>query len=113
MKQSFLALPYAVNDKRTPWYAKAVAVLTFAYGCSPIDLIPDFIPVIGYLDDLIIVPLGIYFTIKLTPENIWRECILKQMQQSSIKKPKNYAMAVLIIGLWISLGYFFYRLTQK
>ena len=67
------ALYLARNDPRIPWYAKAVIVITVLYALSPIDLIPDFIPFFGYLDDLIIVPLGIALAIWLMPENVWEE----------------------------------------
>ena len=67
------ALYLARNDPRIPWYAKAVIVLTVLYALSPIDLIPDFIPFFGYLDDLVIVPLGIALAVWLMPENVWME----------------------------------------
>jgi len=67
------ALYLARNDPRIPWYAKAIIVLTVLYALSPIDLIPDFIPFFGYLDDLIIVPLGIALAIWLMPEDVWEE----------------------------------------
>ena len=64
------ALYLAYRDPRTPWYARVAAILVIAYALSPIDLIPDFIPVLGYLDDLIILPLGIFFAMKLIPAEI-------------------------------------------
>lgn len=67
LKKEILAIYLAANDPRTPWYAKAIALITVAYALSPIDLIPDFIPVLGYLDDLIIVPAGIALAIRLIP----------------------------------------------
>ncbi|MFA5267698.1 MAG: YkvA family protein [Methanoregula sp.] len=73
MMSDVYALYLARNDPRIPWYAKAVIVLTVLYALSPIDLIPDFIPFFGYLDDLIIVPLGIALAIWLMPENVWEE----------------------------------------
>ena len=71
--QSF-ALYLACRDPRTPWYAKALAAVVAAYALSPIDLIPDFIPILGYLDDLVIVPLGIALTIKLIPKDVLEDC---------------------------------------
>ena len=73
MMSDVYALYLARNDPRIPWYAKAVIVITVLYALSPIDLIPDFIPFFGYLDDLIIVPLGIALAIWLMPENVWFE----------------------------------------
>jgi uncharacterized membrane protein YkvA (DUF1232 family) len=73
MMSDVYALYLARNDPRIPWYAKAVIVLTVLYALSPIDLIPDFIPFFGYLDDLIIVPLGIALAIRLMPGNVWTE----------------------------------------
>ena len=69
-----LALYLACRDPRTPWYAKALAAVVAAYALSPIDLIPDFIPILGYLDDLMIVPLGIALTIKLIPKDVLEDC---------------------------------------
>ena len=109
IKDYFFALPFAINDSRTPWLAKVLAIATFAYGCSPIDLIPDFIPVLGYLDDLIIIPLGIYLTIKLIPKNVWKECLFKQSQLLEKRKPKNYFVALLILSLWLCLGWIIFR----
>jgi uncharacterized membrane protein YkvA (DUF1232 family) len=73
MMSEVYALYLARNDPRVPWYAKAVIVLTVLYALSPIDLIPDFIPFFGYLDDLIIIPLGIALAIYLMPEDVWEE----------------------------------------
>ena len=63
-----------MRHPKTPWYAKAVGGATLLYALSPIDLIPDFIPVIGHLDDLLLVPLGLWLTISLVPEPVWKEC---------------------------------------
>ena len=67
-------LSFAVRDYRVPWYAKALAVITIAYALSPVDLIPDFIPILGYLDDLILIPVGIYLTARMIPEDVLAEC---------------------------------------
>ena len=72
MKRDTLALYLASRDPRVPWYAKAMAITTAAYAFSPIDLIPDFIPVLGYLDELVILPLFIWLTIRLVPPISWR-----------------------------------------
>jgi uncharacterized membrane protein YkvA (DUF1232 family) len=73
MMSDVYALYLARNDPRIPWYAKAIIVLTVVYALSPIDLIPDFIPFFGYLDDLIIIPLGITLAIHFMPEDVWDE----------------------------------------
>ena len=74
LKQDAVAVSLAVRDPRVPWYAKAVGVCVVAYALSPIDLIPDFIPVIGFLDDLIVVPLGIALALRLIPEPVMSDC---------------------------------------
>ncbi|MDI6740315.1 MAG: YkvA family protein [Candidatus Edwardsbacteria bacterium] len=81
LKRQTYALYLAGRAPRTPWYAKALAVLIVAYAASPIDLIPDFIPVLGCLDDLIIVPAGIALFIRLIPEDVWAECRVKSGKQ--------------------------------
>jgi uncharacterized membrane protein YkvA (DUF1232 family) len=91
----------AMKHKETPWYAKALAGLTIAYALSPIDLIPDFIPVLGYLDDLIILPLLITLTIKLIPENIWKECEEEAKELWKDGKPKKWVYAIPIIIFWL------------
>lgn len=70
VKSNLIILHIAFKDSRTPWYAKAMIFLVIAYALSPIDLIPDFIPIIGLLDDLILLPIGIYISIQLIPQNI-------------------------------------------
>ena len=73
LKLELRALYFVVRDPRTPWYAKALAGAVLAYALSPIDLIPDFIPVLGYLDDVILVPLGIWLALKLVPGEVLAE----------------------------------------
>ena len=73
LKLEVVALYFAARDPRTPWYAKALAVCVAGYALSPIDLIPDFVPVLGYLDDLVIVPLGILTVLRLIPPEIMAE----------------------------------------
>jgi uncharacterized membrane protein YkvA (DUF1232 family) len=102
LKRDTYALYLAVRDSRTPWYAKAVATAVVAYAVSPFDLIPDFIPVIGYLDDLIIVPLGIRLAIKLIPEPILAEC--RQRAQAAAGQPVSRAGAAFMIAVWVALA---------
>ena len=91
----------ALKDKRTPWYAKLFAALTVAYAFSPIDLIPDFIPVLGYLDDLIILPLLITLTVKFIPGDTFSEYRSRAAGLFSDGKPKKWYYALPIILTWL------------
>jgi uncharacterized membrane protein YkvA (DUF1232 family) len=96
------ALYLASKHPRTPWYAKAFAVLIIGYALSPIDLIPDFIPVVGYLDDLIIIPAGIALLIKMIPEEVLEECREKARFQSMSQKRRNWIAPTVIVLIWLS-----------
>lgn len=99
IKRDIVALWLAARDCRTPWYAMLIALLVAGYAVSPIDLIPDFIPVLGYLDDVILVPLGIMLAVRLIPKPLMDE--LRQKAQQRIDNPRGrFAMAVIIL-LWI------------
>ena len=104
------ALYFAMKDPRVPWYAKGLAAFVLAYAVSPIDLIPDFVPVIGYLDDLILVPLGIAITIKLIPPEVWFECREKAGKTTAPTQLISWMGAAFIITAWILLGVFILRL---
>jgi uncharacterized membrane protein YkvA (DUF1232 family) len=93
------AIYLASRDPRVPWYAQALAIAVAAYALSPIDLIPDFIPIVGYLDDLIILPLGIWLVISLIPEEVIAECRAKA--DAAGRRPVSRAGLVTIIVLWI------------
>jgi uncharacterized membrane protein YkvA (DUF1232 family) len=99
IKQDVHAVYLASRDPRVPWQAKAVAICVAAYALSPIDLIPDFIPVLGYLDDLIIVPLGVMLVVRMIPPEIMAEhrgaALLAQ------QKPRSLAGAIVIGAIWI------------
>ena len=100
LKTETYALYLAYRDPRVPWYAKVWAACVVAYAFSPIDLIPDFIPVLGYLDDMILVPLGIALAIKMIPPTVLAEC--RQKAQTSMQdKPTNWAVAVIIVAIWV------------
>jgi len=101
LRSDVYALYLARSDPRIPWYAKAVMVLTVAYALSPIDLIPDFIPVLGYLDDLIIVPAGIALTIRLLPENVLEKYRERARIELSGTKIHSRAGLLLIIVIWL------------
>jgi len=98
------ALYLAYKDPRTPWYARLFAALVVGYASSPIDLIPDFIPVLGYLDDLILVPLGAALVLRMIPPDVIAESREEAREAMSEGKPTNWAAAVVIIALWLLLA---------
>lgn len=100
VKRDVHAVYLASRDPRVPWYAKCVAVLVATYALSPIDLIPDFIPVIGYLDDLVLLPLGVLLVIRLVPPGIMTEPRATAEKHSRL--PQNRIAAALIIILWVA-----------
>lgn len=100
IKRDVHALYLASRDPRVPWHAKACALAVAAYALSPIDLIPDFIPVLGYLDDLVIVPLGIMLVIRLIPPGILAEH--RELAAAAGKRPVSRAGAAAIVALWIA-----------
>lgn len=95
-----LALYFAVRDPRTPWYAKLIAGAVVAYALSPIDLIPDFIPVLGYLDDAILVPLGIALAIRLIPAEVLAAA--RARAAAVAERPRNRTATAVIVLLWIA-----------
>ncbi len=101
LKLQTYALYFAYRDARTPWYARAFSVLVVAYAFSPIDLIPDFIPVLGYLDDLVIIPLGVWLALKLVPAQVMADC--RQQAEASLGegKARFKFMAVIFIAVWV------------
>ena len=99
VRQEVVAVWIASRDPRVPWYAKAAAILVAAYALSPIDLIPDFIPVLGYVDDLILVPLGILLVVRLVPPSLMREFRDEAARREGA--PKSRAGAIAIVSLWI------------
>ena len=99
IKRDVIALWLAARDPRVPWYAKAVAASVAAYALSPIDLIPDFVPILGYLDDLLILPFGILVAVKLIPEPIMADLRLKVLEQ---RKPSSKAGLVAIVLIWLA-----------
>jgi uncharacterized membrane protein YkvA (DUF1232 family) len=101
LQSEIVALYLAYKHRRTPWYAKVLAALIIGYALSPIDFIPDFIPVIGYLDDLIIVPAGIILLIKIIPRDVLEECRAKARSDFSGGKPKNWIAAIIIVLIWL------------
>lgn len=105
LKSETYALYLAYGDPRTPWYAKLFAALVVGYAFSPIDLIPDAIPILGYLDDLILVPLGVALTVRMIPKDVLSES--RQKAQEMIERgerPVSRAAAVVIVVLWLALA---------
>ena len=107
LKADTYALYLAYRDPRVPWPAKLGAALVVAYALSPIDLIPDFIPVLGYLDDLLLIPLGLALVVRLTPPEVV-EAARARAEQTSIK-PVGYAAAAVIVGVWLIIAWLFAR----
>jgi uncharacterized membrane protein YkvA (DUF1232 family) len=93
------ALYFALRDSRVPWYAKALAAVVVGYALSPIDFIPDFIPVLGYLDDLLLIPFGVMAVRAMIPASVLAECREKAAQAS--EKPTSRVAAVVIIVIWL------------
>jgi uncharacterized membrane protein YkvA (DUF1232 family) len=102
LKRDVFALYLAGRDPRVPWYAKALALATAAYALSPIDLIPDFIPILGYLDDVIILPLAILLTVRLIPANVLAELRLQAQQRLANSPPTSRAAAFVIVVVWVA-----------
>lgn len=107
LKGETFALYLAARHPGTPWYAKAFVAGVVAYAFSPIDLIPDFIPVLGYLDDLILVPLGIAVAIRMIPPAVLAECRVRAQAMMADGKPKSRIAAIVIIGIWILVAALF------
>lgn len=103
----------AMKHPRIPWYAKVCGILTLLYLLAPIDLIPDFIPVIGHLDDVILVPLGIWLTIKLIPKDVWAECETEVAKRLVESPPIDWRRALLVVGIWILLAFLGAWLVRK
>ena len=101
LKGETLALYLAARDPRVPWYAKVLAAAIVAYALSPIDLIPDVIPILGYLDDLIIIPLGIAVVLRMIPAEVLEECRVRAQSELAGSRPVSRTAAAVIIMLWI------------
>ena len=102
LKREVYALYFACRDPRVPWYAKALAAVIVGYAFSPIDLIPDFIPVLGYLDELVLIPLGVMAVRALVPEAVLSECRERAARLEG--KPTNRIAAAVIVAIWIALA---------
>ena len=106
IKRDGMTLWFAGKHPATPWYAKALSVFVVTYALSPIDLIPDFIPVLGYLDDVLLLPGLIWLTIRLLPPHVLADCRnhADAWMKTAVSKPSSRVGAILIVLLWIATG---------
>jgi len=109
LKRNILAVWLAARDERTPFTAKVLALVVAGYALSPIDLIPDFIPVLGYLDDLIIVPVGIAVVIRLIPDRLMNKFIAAADKITA--KPVSHTTALVIVLLWVTTAFAVYAVV--
>ena len=107
IKADALALYFAARHPNTPWHAKLAALLIVAYAFSPVDLVPDFIPVLGYLDEVILLPLCIALVLKLVPDAVMLECRARAAE--TLQKPVNWLAGALIVAIWLGLAFLFGR----
>jgi uncharacterized membrane protein YkvA (DUF1232 family) len=103
LKLETYALYLAYRDPRTPWYARLFAACVVAYAFSPIDLIPDFIPVLGYVDDLILVPVGIGIALKLIPPQVMSDSREIAQAQADQQRPTNWLAGLVVVAVWLGL----------
>jgi uncharacterized membrane protein YkvA (DUF1232 family) len=111
VRRDVLAVWLAARDPRTPWFARALALAVVAYAVSPIDLIPDFIPVFGYLDDLVIVPLGILLVVRLIPPEVMAE--QRAAAAKTTERPVSRMAAVVVVAVWIVCAALLVRVLLK
>ena len=97
-----VAVYHAARDPRTPWAARLLALLVAAYALSPIDLIPDFIPVLGYLDELLLLPLGLLLVIRLLPADVLADA--RRLAERTLARPRSWLAAAAIVLLWLALA---------
>jgi len=101
LKRETLALYLAARHPRTPWYAKLLVAGVAAYALSPIDLIPDFVPVLGYIDDLLLLPLGIALAVRLVPPDVMQDCRTQAAEAFTNGRPVSRTAAAAIIVVWL------------
>lgn len=106
IKRDAVTLWFAYQHSGTPWFAKALAAFVVAYALSPIDLIPDFIPVLGYVDDVLLLPGLIWLNIRLIPAGVLAECRARtdQWMKDRGAKPRSIAGAVFVLAIWVAVG---------
>jgi uncharacterized membrane protein YkvA (DUF1232 family) len=111
LRREALVVYLACRHPKTPWYAKLLAGCVVAYAFSPIDLVPDFIPVLGYLDDVLLVPLGVALVLRLLPADVVAECRAEASLQTS--KPISRLGAAAVVLVWVGLAWLAWRLLRK
>jgi uncharacterized membrane protein YkvA (DUF1232 family) len=104
LKAESFALYLAARHPGTPWYAKLFVAAIVAYAFSPIDIIPDFVPVLGYVDDLILIPLGVALAVKMVPSSVLAECRARAQEIMLNGKPTSRVAAAIIVLIWIALA---------
>jgi uncharacterized membrane protein YkvA (DUF1232 family) len=102
LKRDTIAVYLAARDPRTPWYARILAAVVVAYALSPLDLIPDFIPVVGYLDDVILVPAGMALVLRLVPAEVMADC--RERARMRAERPISRVGAALMIAIWLVIA---------
>ena len=104
LKRETYALYLAARHPGTPWYAKLLVAGIVGYALSPIDLIPDFVPILGYLDELVLLPLGIALAIRMIPSAILAECRERAQEALAGGRPVSWIAAIVVLAVWISLA---------
>ena len=104
LKTEVAAVALAYRHPRTPWYARVVTVCVVAYALSPIDLIPDPIPLLGYLDDLVLLPLGLALAVRLIPDDVLVDCRIQARAVAAQDKPRTWIAAGVIVAIWVLLA---------
>ena len=113
LKAEIYALYFAYKDPRVPLYARIFAACVVGYAFSPIDLIPDPIPVLGYLDDLVIVPLGIWLALKMIPTEVMGDSRIKAGERLKEKRPVNWVAGAIVLLIWLALAILFVRFAWQ
>lgn len=109
LKNEIIAMYFVMKHPKTPLYLRILVAIVVGYALSPIDLIPDFVPIFGYIDDMILLPLGIALIIKIVSKNILQECREKAKNNPTVSKPKIWIAAYIIILLWFTVFYMLYE----
>jgi len=99
MRRETVAVYLAIRDPRTPWIARMVGALVVAYAASPIDLVPDFVPILGLVDDLLIVPAGLWLTVRLIPQEILDEA--RARADAELRRPSSVAAGFFVVAVWV------------
>lgn len=111
LKTEVYALYLACKDPRVPWYARALAAVVVGYAFSPIDLIPDPIPILGYLDDVILIPLGVALVIRMIPHEVLAEC--REEAKTMRDRPVNRVAAAVVVSIWVLLAVVAFLLLRR